>query len=273
MVSDGETMAIAKSEPVDSDPNWTPPFTFEERLKYTLLPPRLYMAWRAAKEWRRGEAEIRLLSFLVDATRNSVDVGANKGVYSHFLAKYSKQVYAFEPNPKMFGILCRCASSNVTASPCALSNRNGEALLRLPKRKGGYSNQLGSLNPAAWDGAFATVTVETRTLDSLGLSDVGFIKIDVEGFELQVLEGAARTIARDRPTLLVEIEERHTGQPIEQSLDIVEALGYRCMIMQRGRLADRSRFDPDRQHRNAGGRDDYVFNFIFLPLENSAAAG
>ena len=48
-----------------------------------------------------------------------------------------------------------------------------------------------------------------RRLDDLALGDVGFVKIDVEGHELAVLRGAAETLQRNRPPLLVEAEERH----------------------------------------------------------------
>jgi len=51
--------------------------------------------------------EIALLKVLVEPRRNAIDAGANKGVYTHFIAKYARHTYAFEPNPKMFAILGR----------------------------------------------------------------------------------------------------------------------------------------------------------------------
>jgi hypothetical protein len=53
------------------------------------------------------------------------------------------------------------------------------------------------------------VTVTVRKHDDYGMSDVAFIKIDVEGHEVAVLEGASDTIARNRPVLLIESEDRH----------------------------------------------------------------
>src|SRR5205085_7556894 len=106
-----------------SDQAWTataPPApgltsTLEERIKHALIPGRLYIRYRALKEWRRGEAELKLLPSLIDRHRNAIDVGANKGTYTYFMARLARHVYAFEPNPKMHAVLRRTIGSNVTA--------------------------------------------------------------------------------------------------------------------------------------------------------------
>ena len=63
----------------------------------------------------------------------------------------------------------------------------------------------------------------------------------------------------------MEIEEAHTIIPIDDSVRRVEALGYRCLFLRRGTLTPFSQFDPAADHGNAKAREDYVFNFIFLP--------
>ncbi len=254
--------------------NWQPPYTLGEKLKYTLVPAALYIRYRAIKEYRRGEPEIRLLRYLVDPRRNSVDVGANKGVYTYYLARHSKRVFAFEPNSKMFRLLMRHAGANVTVSPLALSNRSGAAVLLLrenPRHRGRYTNQGGTFSPVKVQAAkipsnYRDLKVETARLDDLEITDVGFIKIDVEGFEWEVLEGARGTIARDRPVLLVEMEERYLNICIEEAIGRVESLGYRGLALAKGSLIDLARFDGDRHHRSLATRADYINNFIFLPL-------
>ena len=244
---------------------WTPPFTIEEGLKYALVPGPLYIRYRALKELWRGEPEVRRLPALADRARNSLDVGAHKGVYSYFLARCSRHVYAFEPNPKNFTVLKRNLGRRVTVLPLALSNRSGPAVLRVPRHRGGYSNQGASLSARKVPSDYKEVRIEAVRLDDLDIPDVGFIKIDVEGFEGEVLEGARRTIARDRPVLLIEIEERFPGRPIEAALRDVESLGYGARILRDGKLVDLSHFDPERHHRAPGSRGDYLNNFIFLP--------
>jgi FkbM family methyltransferase len=250
----------------DTAPAWEPPWTFEERLKFALVPVPLYMRYRIAKERRRGEAEIALLPFLADPARVSLDIGANKGVYAWLLRDCSRSVHAFEPNPKMFRFLRRIAGDSVHVSQVALSNRSGSATLRVPRhRRGGFSNQGASLSDVKVADDFMGIEIEAKRVDDLGVENVGFIKIDVEGFEQAVLEGARETIARDRPSLLIEMEEAHTRQPIEQAIAAVEALGYRGLFLRRGVLRPVDAFDGDRHHRNAENRADYVFNFVFLP--------
>ncbi len=238
--------------------------TLGEKLKYSLIPGSLYIRYRARKEQRRGESEISLLPFLVDRRRNAIDAGANKGVYTYFIAQYARHTYAYEPNPKMFAILRRNVGAGVTASPVALGDTSGPAVLRVPLLAKGHSNQGASLSAVKVAENFTPVTVETARIDDLGLSDIGFIKIDVEGFEDAVLRGARRTIERDRPNLLVEIEEKHTHRPIEDNIAAITALGYDGFFLgEGGVLRSLGAFDPITNHRQP--TSGYVYNFIFVP--------
>ncbi|HYM73232.1 MAG TPA: FkbM family methyltransferase [Stellaceae bacterium] len=240
--------------------------TFGEKLKYSLIPGSLYIRYRARKEIRRGEAEVNLLSFLISRSRNAIDAGANKGVYTYFIAKYARHTYAYEPNPKMFAILQRNVGSRVTISSVALGDKTGQGVLRIPLLDKGHSNQGASLSAVKVPGNFTAVAVETARIDDLGLSDIGFIKIDVEGFEDAVLRGARQTIARDRPVLLVEIEEKHTRRPIEDDIKKITALGYDGMFLGAGGILHAlSAFDPVAHHRQP--TSGYVYNFIFVPID------
>jgi FkbM family methyltransferase len=245
--------------------------TLGERLKYALVPGWLYIRYRVRKERRGGEREIALLPFLIDRSRNAIDVGANKGVYTYVISQFARHTYAYEPNPKIFQILKRNISPRVTASPIALSDQAGRADLRIPYGRKGHSNQGGSLSTTKVAANFTPVSVETAAIDDLGLSDIGFIKIDVEGFEGPVLAGARQTIARDRPVILIEMEEKHTGREIENSLEEVIALGYEGLFVSAGGLLrPLSGFDPVAHHRRPTA--GYVFNFVFLPRASRPTA-
>jgi FkbM family methyltransferase len=245
---------------------WAPPDTLEETAKRLFVPPTLYARYKYAKELRRGEREIRLVPFLADPRRIALDVGANKGVWTYALLQAGCRVHAFEPNPKMFGVLNRWAHDRAQLHPIALSDTTGEAVLMIPKRVNGYSNQGASLSPdTLGDEDFGSVTVETRRLDDCGIADVGFIKIDVEGFELQVLKGAAETLRRDRPNLIVEMEEKHTKRPLAEMIAEVCGYGYRCLALRGGVLTDFADLDLALCH-DERRRESYIFNFIFLPV-------
>lgn len=246
-------------------PEWQPPLSFEERLKL-LIPPKLYLKGRAAKELRRGEPEVRLLPSLVDPSRAALDIGANKGVWTYFLQSLTPQVHAFEPNPKLYRTLRRGIAARVKTYRIALSDQNGTAEFRIPRQKSGYSNQGGTLSAIAASGNYRGIPVETRRLDDLEIPNIGFMKIDVEGSELAVLEGASQTIERDHPILVVEMEERHTNKPLGTIVGAVLERGYRSLCLRQGILTPFEALDIEKYHRQPASKADYVNNFIFLPV-------
>ena len=124
------------------------------------------------------------------------------------------------------------------------------------------------------------MSVPVKRLDDVYEGDAGFIKIDVEGHEQAVLDGAIGTIRRCRPRMLVEIDERLSPGGLERAKTFFAALGYRGHYIYQARLLPIEEFRPDRlQHPdnlpNLVGSlkqrkrfGDYVYNFIFLPSED-----
>jgi FkbM family methyltransferase len=244
---------------------WTPPLSFEETVRAMVVPARMYVAHELRRELRVGERELRLLPFLAPRDRVALDVGANKGVWSMALSRLVDEVHAFEPNPKMFRVLDRALGGRVHTHQIALSDRTGVAEFRVPKTRKGYSNQGGSLSTTKVAGPHGALEVPTRRLDDLDIRNVGFMKIDVEGFEAEVIRGATETIRRDRPILVVEMEEKHTRRPIEEMVGEVTALGYDCFVLRAGALTRFETVDLDAHHRKPARGKDYIFNFIFIP--------
>ena len=237
----------------------------ERFVKCNTLVGRHYQKLKAHRHRRRGEAELRLLPFLVPPDRTALDVGANKGIYTSVLAELAPRVVAFEPNPLIFQALRRVFPDNVEFLNLALSDAGGESdLVVARKRDGSLAHVGGSLRGDKAVGDFERYRVPVARLDDLGIDEVGFIKIDVEGFEAQVLDGARETIRRDRPTLLIELEEQHRHRPIDGLIAEVEALGYLALFLYRGRLQALAVFDRARHHDLSTA--DYVRNFIFLPV-------
>jgi FkbM family methyltransferase len=130
-----------------------------------------------------------------------LDVGAHIGSHTIALARLvgpSGRVYAFEPQKKVFRELVYNLRlnevSNATPLRFAVSSEPG-VLEMNPIRGADGQVSIG----AGGD------EVEARTIDSFGFSDVSLIKIDVEGHQLPVLEGAERTIRAHRPAIVIEI--------------------------------------------------------------------
>ena len=98
----------------------------------------------------------------------------------------------------------------------------------------------------------------------IALDNVGFIKIDVEGYEHSVLKGAKETLMHCHPVMLIELEERHTGVAIESLIEQVEDYGYKAYFLRNRQLTPFTRFDPESEHRNPETHRDYINNFIFF---------
>lgn len=234
------------------------------------VPPRLLIGAIARKHYLVGERMLRLLPQLVDRRRMSLDIGANKGVYTYFLSRLCPSVCAYEPNPELFAFLRRAARRNVEVRSLALSDHCGEATLSVPvvnRRQIPGHGRLAPAFPYAVD-RLETFRVQLRRLDDCGHRDVGFIKIDVEGHEEAVLDGAANLFERDRPTLVIEIEQRHIAKDIHDVFRAVTRHGYRGSFLDGGRFTPLERFDPahDQDPRIADVRGArYINNFVFEP--------
>jgi hypothetical protein len=119
------------------------------------------------------------------------------------------------------------------------------------------------------------IDIRTATLDSFGFDDLDLIKIDVEGHESEVLDGAQVTITKSRPALIVEIEQRHNRLPISAIMKGIQDLGYRGFFLLEGRLTSVEQFEPSR-HQSPGDFEahrsaSYHNNFIFLSEARIAA--
>lgn len=232
--------------------------------------PRLLYAYQIRRK-RASEPEVALLPTLCRPGAIAIDVGANQGLYAYYMRPHAATVLAFEPLPQMQERLRTLFGGRVTVHPVALSDEDGECAIRLPRGNPSWA----TIDPRnslalAGDTPLETIRVATRRLDGYGLDGVGFIKIDVEGHEEAVLRGAARTIARDRPTLLVEIEERHNPGSIARVAALLAGWGYRGSFLAGGRLRPLPEFDlaRDQPVGNVGvsGKTGiYINNFIFKP--------
>jgi len=191
------------------------------------LGARLPLRWQLPAHalldrWAAIEPEMACLERIGPCAGTAVDVGANYGPYSYFLARRYARVLAFEPNLPVARPLVAWAHPAVTVHGVALSDTEGHATLHVPTLDGREMTGWASLDAGRLGAATATraLDVPVRTLDSYGLDDVGFMKIDVEGHELAVLRGARATLERCRPHLLLEL-----GDPAAERL--LADLGYR----------------------------------------------
>ena len=246
------------------DKQWVPPKTLEEKVRDFIVPDWLRIRERAWRERRKGEKEIKLIPQLLSNCNRAIDIGANVGVWSYWLSKYAKQVESFEPNPKVFNALKNIKIKNVNSYNIALSNKTGSVDLLIPKGSKGFSNQGASLSSIKVQGEHKSISIEAKRLDEYNFLDVDFIKIDVEGHEHEVIKGARETIKKFKPTMVIEMEEKHNQIPIEEQISSVEKMGYQCCVFINETIIKIKEIDLDKFHRNPN-KDTYLFNFIFYP--------
>ncbi len=240
-----------------------------KRISHQLIPPRVLKHQIAYRNWRRGEIEIRYLDQLINPAQGSIDIGAYLGAYTYYLAKLTRHVHAFEPQTNCNRFLRSAFKQNVSVYEYALSNYEGRVAMRnagdeMPNQGASLESSEKSRHTTSDDDS--AVTVDVKRLDSFDLNNIGFIKIDAEGEETNVIEGATQTIANNRPTLLIEIEQRHRQGNIYDVFREIEALGYRGEFICEGEIRALKSFSVDEhQHaRLAGDRSkSYINNFIF----------
>lgn len=223
--------------------------------------------------YRRQEPELARLDQFVPAGRNAIDVGGWLGPWTRELSRRVPQLITVEPQPDLAAYLRRVVPANVIVVEAAVSSEPGRAQLSLPEQRHG-ANALASLNG---DPAQAAVVhdVQVIRLDDLDLVDVGFVKIDVEGHERAVIDGAVGLIRRDRPVLLLEAEQRHLDEPLENLFGRVLSEGYEGWFLHRGQWYPLEDFDVQRHqldHLDHVVGPDYVNNVVFFPEGQTPAA-
>lgn len=217
------------------------------------LKLRMFRAGKRRRSARFFEKELFLLEFLVDGG-TALDIGANKGLYSSYLALWADKVIAIEPNPVLARKLRYALPGNCTVMQVAVSDKKGLATLNIPISKDGKAGyNTASLEEVSCDHT-QQVEVETLTVDALKLEDVRFLKIDVEGHEESVLKGAKNTIEKQRPIVLMEANETASDKT-KALFAYFDDLDYVALQMAGNQLISLTR-DPGTL---------YYRNIVFMP--------
>jgi len=141
--------------------------------------------------------EVEIVKQLANPNGVLVDVGANIGTHTIGLAPHVARVLCFEPDPEIHKLLVQNIAiskhKNITAVPLALSD---------------MQSQVGTQFDYGKTMTTSTGNIHATPLDMIdGLPSIDFIKIDVEGSELKVLNGMRQTIATSKPNMLIEMQD------------------------------------------------------------------
>jgi FkbM family methyltransferase len=267
----------------------------QTRLRY------LYRAYRY--RYQVDAAELRYVRDSLRPGQLAVDIGCHKGAYTYWMRRrvgHTGRVIAFEPQPTQVAYLrqvfSRMSFDNVVLVPMAVSDRVGQATLRIPtaagethaasleqeagshpkgpRRKARSTNHANRPSPSdsSLPAPCSMLSVPVTTLDAYFADQPrgpDFLKIDVEGHELAVLQGGRNVLETHRPRLLVECEARHRPDGnVRPVFDLLESLGYTGMFFQNGQRRRLAEFDQA-EHQQVDPNTDrlpreYVNNFAFV---------
>jgi FkbM family methyltransferase len=194
-------------------------------------------------------------------------VGGNQGTFAYYMAKLSKIVHVFEPNPICLAEIERIRTRNMIVHETALSDRAGRLPLRFdPNNTGiGTIEASNKLDNNVGIREVIEREVEIARLDDFGLEEVAFVKVDVEGHEPAVIRGATGIISQNRPALLIECERRHNETAFEELVATLAPFGYASWRWADSRLVPVSNSDLENlQSGIPETNPDYVNNFLFL---------
>lgn len=242
------------------------------------LPKKYQVPAKYLHGWLQGtlEREMVLLEFLVRPRDKVVDVGGHRGIYAYRLWRLGARVEVFEPNPGCASVLSAWAvgKAGVSVHSVALSSIAGTATLHIPIDASGQEHDASASIENDHFQRVRDEPVALQTLDSFEFDCLSLIKIDVEGHEFSVIEGAGGTLTSSRPALLVEIEQRHTVRPIGEVFEKIQSFGYQGYFMGPDRTHVLEEFDAARHQsvENLGSaKGRYINNFLFLHKERLAA--
>lgn len=189
-----------------------------------------------------------------------IDVGAQAGQFTkHFAALAPKgRVYSFEPSEYALRILSTMVRlrrlRNVTIIPNGLSDQPGEAVLTSPvKKSGSIGFGLSHLGRHEGDQPGYATTVSLTTLDMFvtehRIQALDFIKVDIEGWEVHMLQGGIHTLERFHPPMLLEVCKTflaRAGSTPEDLWNLLRPLGYRASsVLPDGTITPVDRFAGD----------------------------
>jgi FkbM family methyltransferase len=223
-----------------------------------------------------------------------IDAGAHDGRLALDLAAIpAVRLLAFEPLPSARARLATAFAArygaippHVEIRPEALGAARDTLALSVPRIRTPDGTEMDAeewaslakdyADSAATDPRVLSIArhdVPVIPLDDLGLTDVTAMKIDVEGFEAELIEGARQTLARSQPILSIEIEERHRPGSTSAIPALLRPLGYQGFWEFYGDWHLIEDFNPQTHQRASPSPAEftastpYVFTFYFVPFE------
>jgi len=241
---------------------------FLKRVVEKVIPPskQLFLRLLTYKILSKVDNEIIYADKILKKRRRFLDIGSNVGIYSYFFSKKFRNLEAFEPIKEITYRLSALESKNINLHHLALSNKNGYLKFYIPIKNGKLIPPIASLEKKTKP--YEKRIIKVKTLDSFNFKNVDLIKIDVEGHEQKVIMGATKTIKKNLPIIICEIEQRHTLIPINRIFKLIQNFGYEGYFFKKYKLNNLKKFSYEidqKPYLNNVENKNYINNFIFIP--------
>lgn len=213
--------------------------------------------------------QAQILFTLGKSADNFLDIGANMGFYSLALATLNPDlnVQSFEPQPRTYSCFAKNVSLNKLESQvkifnCGLGSKEDNLKMYIPAFTGSGGGSFANLHMEEGDAEEFLVPVKTLDTFVRSHSNIDLIKIDVEGFEFEVVQGGLELIRSSKPTIVIELLRKWMkpfGKQPQDVINLLKPLGYEVFSIGPSRLTlitviDESTFEN---------------NFIFIHPNNS----
>ena len=233
------------------------------------------LKYRALKyQHKNDKGGIQYIKTVIKSGQTVLDIGSHKAGYLYFMITQVGEkgsVFAFEPQFILFQYITKLKKmfkwNNVTVEHLAISDKTGESILYIPtnKVKKGSSPSASVLKSNDNSKGFTEI-VACETLDSYcNRKNIkpDFLKIDIEGNELNLFQGGIETLKKYKPKIFVEIEARHVGEKrVLETFRFMEALNYEAHFIHGLKRIPLTSFSFEK-YQNVNDKANYCNNFTF----------
>ena len=227
---------------------------------------QLFLRFLTYKILGKVDNEIIYADKILKRKHRFLDIGSNVGIYSYFFSKKFKKLESFEPIEEITYRLSALKLKNINLHHVALSNKKNNSKFYIPIKNGKLIPPLASLEKGPKP--YEIRIVKVKKLDDFNFKNVDLIKIDVEGHEEKLIIGAIKTIKKNLPIIICEIEKRHLLVPINRIFRLIENLGYKGFFFKNNKLNSLKQFSfkhDQKPYLNDVENKNYINNFIFTP--------
>ena len=168
---------------------------------------------------------------------SAIDIGSNYGSYTSILRDISKKVISVEPNLGILNLQKKILGDNkIDFYNVAIGKKNGEVILNIPIKKNSLIYEEAFVSDTIISERYLKVNQQNGDDLFLNSKSLDFIKIDVEGYENEVLKSLSKSIKKFLPLILIEIEVRHsTKNKIDKLINDLKDINYVFYFMKNGK--------------------------------------